>query len=116
MKVPSGLVFGIPGIRYPQFHSMAPSIVSRDHHSPSPGPTDGNLSGARHLGGRSAVSSIGLLFIYRNLEASMLLLLFMVSIETLNHVAFMNSSKILIVFVAHIFSNRVSCLLKMLDH
>jgi hypothetical protein len=51
--------------RYPQFHSMAPSIVSRDHHSPSPGPTDGNLSGARHLGGRSAVSSIGLLFIYR---------------------------------------------------
>ena len=46
----------------------------------------------------------------------MLLLLFMVSIETLNHVAFMNSSEILIVFVAHIFSNRVSCLLKMLDH
>ena len=46
----------------------------------------------------------------------MLLLVFMVSIETLNHVAFMNSSKILIIFVAHIFSNRVSCLLKMLDH
>ena len=52
----------------------APSIVSRDHRSSSPGPTDCNLSAARDLGKHQQSALMYCLFLENLREASMFLL------------------------------------------